>query len=71
MISKLVVWGKDRDQALGRLRSQLTKYNVRRAERENRAMPPRASASAHQASALCLPWCAPFPPPDYGPPDEH
>lgn len=29
MIAKLVVWGKDRDQALGRLRSQLTKYNVR------------------------------------------
>lgn len=28
MIAKLVVWGKNRDQALNMLRSQLSEYNV-------------------------------------------
>jgi acetyl/propionyl-CoA carboxylase alpha subunit len=45
MIAKLVVWGKDRDQALGRLRSQLTQYNVRAFRRPGRG-----------AAAPCFPF---------------
>lgn len=53
MIAKLVVWGKDRDQALGRLRSQLTNYNVRCSRRLGSGIAEPRVSSALPATSFC------------------